>query len=207
MEDLSNNIAFNQIFHTIPEFDEILNNTVRVSNVINDSFEEENKYKYVISDEGKSQLKYCKFQDIDNPINDTCPITQESFSKNDDVIVLPCNHCFTPDAINTWLENESAICPVCRHELQNKEIENPEYNRPRTNNRSRIARRNGFRVAQPPMSLLSNPFNELFQQVERNNNTVFNDTNTYGSRLMREIFSMINEEDDLQQAIEQSLHT
>ena len=91
--------------------------------------------------------------------------------------------------------------------MQNKEIENPEYNRPRTNNRSRIARRNGFRVAQPPMSLLSNPFNELFQQVERNNNTVFNDTNTYGSRLMREIFSMINEEDDLQQAIEQSLHT
>ena len=94
---------------------------------------------------------------------------------------------------------------MCRYEFKNKEIENPEYNRPTPPIRRRRARRNGFRLAQPSIDIINNPFAQLIQEMQVNNNAQLPDNNTYGARLMQEIFGMINEEDDLQRAIEQSL--
>ena len=51
-----------------------------------------------------------------------CPITQSEFVEGDAVLVLPCGHAFLKDAIQTWLETESAECPVCRHALPSFEI-------------------------------------------------------------------------------------
>lgn len=51
-----------------------------------------------------------------------CPITQSEFVEGDAVLVLPCGHAFLKDAIQTWLETESAECPVCRHALPSHEI-------------------------------------------------------------------------------------
>jgi hypothetical protein len=51
-----------------------------------------------------------------------CPITQSEFVEGDAVLVLPCGHAFLKDAIQTWLETESAECPVCRHALPSCEI-------------------------------------------------------------------------------------
>ena len=51
-----------------------------------------------------------------------CPITQSEFVEGDAVLVLPCGHAFLKDAIQTWLETESAECPVCRHALPSYEI-------------------------------------------------------------------------------------
>jgi len=53
-----------------------------------------------------------------------CPITQSEFGEGDAVLVLPCGHAFLKDAIQTWLETESAECPVCRHALPSYEIIN-----------------------------------------------------------------------------------
>jgi hypothetical protein len=50
-----------------------------------------------------------------------CPITQAEFAKGDPVLVLPCGHAFMKDAIQTWLETESAECPVCRQALPSRE--------------------------------------------------------------------------------------
>jgi hypothetical protein len=53
-----------------------------------------------------------------------CPIMQSELDKGDVVLALPCGHVFLKDAIQTWLETESAECPVCRHALPSCEIMN-----------------------------------------------------------------------------------
>ena len=45
-----------------------------------------------------------------------------------EIIKLPCNHSFIPDAIEKWLKEENAICPICRYTLDSKEVENPQHN-------------------------------------------------------------------------------
>ena len=54
----------------------------------------------------------------------TCPILLEDFKEGDNIVKLPCNHCFFPSAIKSWLENEKAECPVCRYTLKHIEIKN-----------------------------------------------------------------------------------
>ena len=58
--------------------------------------------------------------------NKCCPITQAELAEGDAVLVLPCGHAFASDAIQTWLETESATCPVCRHSLPSREIHEPD---------------------------------------------------------------------------------
>jgi len=208
MGDLSNNIyyAFNEQFNTIHEMDEILNNAIVVNNAMNQSFEEdENKYKYVLSSEGKEELLKCKYNKHGDHLNEICPITQEEFTLDNDIIMLPCKHCFDPEAITNWLEKESAVCPVCRYKLQNKEVENPIHTTPAPI-RTIPPPNNHSPIDQSHIDLLNNPFAQIFQQMQENNNiTQLSNDNTYGSRLMHEIFIMINHEDDLLQAIQQSL--
>jgi hypothetical protein len=51
------------------------------------------------------------------PLNDTCPITQEEFTNNDEVTIIKnCGHIFKTRAINNWLF-EHQTCPVCRHNI------------------------------------------------------------------------------------------
>jgi hypothetical protein len=51
-----------------------------------------------------------------------CPITQAEFTEGDAALTLPCGHVFIKYAIQTWLETESAECPVCRHALPSREV-------------------------------------------------------------------------------------
>ena len=51
-----------------------------------------------------------------------CSITQESFKENQEITQLPCKHIFETDSIIMWLKEESHRCPVCRYELDFKEI-------------------------------------------------------------------------------------
>ena len=99
-----------------------------VENVINNyveerSLREQKKYKYVISDAGKRQLKQIKYNSTCN--QDTCTITLNKFEENEILIQLPCNHIFSKDAILQWLENEHAHCPMCKYKLDSikKEVE------------------------------------------------------------------------------------
>ena len=78
-------------------------------------------YKQVLSEKGEDQLTEIKFSNTDKT-NNICPIFQITFSDHDMVIELPCKHIFTPDAIKKWLNEEQAICPVCRFELHSKEV-------------------------------------------------------------------------------------
>ena len=71
---------------------------------------------------------------IDLSLNSMCPIMQTDLENGMTVIQLECKHCFIPEAINKWLKEEKAECPVCRFALDSKEIkdnsiQNDRYNR------------------------------------------------------------------------------
>ena len=50
---------------------------------------------------------------------------QTEFEEEQYIIRLPCNHNFTPFAINKWLD-EKPECPVCRYQLDSVEIKRYE---------------------------------------------------------------------------------
>ena len=106
------------------------NSNFLLNHVINRSFHEKPIYKNVISEKGLLELEERKFNQSDK--NHSCPIFQVNFTNESDIIKLPCNHVFTPDAIKKWLKEENAICPVCRYKLDSVEIKN-ETATPSTN--------------------------------------------------------------------------
>ncbi len=64
-----------------------------------------------------NSLNYTTFNNINNPINNTCPITHEQFTANDNVIqIIPCGHIFNETSLLRWLETNST-CPMCRYNL------------------------------------------------------------------------------------------
>ena len=106
-------------------FNNLLNNTNNnnrsLNNVYQDSLlNDKPKYKNVLSDKGKQQLKNILFKDS-SKYNNSCPIYYTDFQEDDNVIELPCKHCFTPEAIEKWLKEEQALCPICRFKLDSKE--------------------------------------------------------------------------------------
>lgn len=104
--------------------------------VLQESFQDSlTPFKKVISKEAKNKLKKIKFKES-KKLNDICPIFQEKFEEEDEVIELPCNHCFIPGAIERWLEKEKNICPVCRFEFDWVEKRAPPPVTPRTYRRS-----------------------------------------------------------------------
>ena len=57
------------------------------------------------------------YSNINNPINDSCPITHEDF--NDDSIVCQISHChhnFNKNALVNWLK-QNYTCPICRYNI------------------------------------------------------------------------------------------
>ena len=92
-------------------------------NILNMSFiNDKNKYKLVLSEDSyEDVLKIEKYTSASaaeasaSAAEDTCPIMSTKFVEGQDIIRLPCNHCFEPDAIKQWLTEEKAECPVCRY--------------------------------------------------------------------------------------------
>ena len=78
-------------------------------------------YKNRIQKKGLSELKNEKYN-TQKHVNESCPITLQDFSNNEtEVTTMPCNHCFIPEAIRSWLE-EKPECPVCRQEMDSVEV-------------------------------------------------------------------------------------
>jgi SUMO ligase MMS21 Smc5/6 complex component len=97
---------------------------VHVANVMEASLYDRSPVRTVISPDAMQHLlQTAVVLHPSAPDNDECcPITQDKLMEGDAVLVLPCGHSFMKDAIQTWLETESAECPVCRHALPSREI-------------------------------------------------------------------------------------
>jgi len=92
--------------------------------LINRSFAEDSpKYKYILSENGKSQIQFKKFNKTDFFDQLSCPITQDQFEDDQIIAQLPCQHIFEKEAIMKWVQNENASCPSCRFKLDSVEEE------------------------------------------------------------------------------------
>ena len=59
------------------------------------------------------------YRDIATPINNSCPISMDTFNDNDTVtIIRHCSHIFNTDEITTWFQS-NCRCPVCRYDIRN----------------------------------------------------------------------------------------
>jgi hypothetical protein len=98
------------------------------------------------------------FSQISEPLNATCPITQNEFSPNDEVYQIShCRHLFTPSALQTWFENNTH-CPLCRFDIRTNN--NAPTNTPNetndTNANRPVSLHTLLNSAQPSLDLFSN---------------------------------------------------
>lgn len=81
--------------------------------------------KKVIANTELNKLQHITFKKEDElHTNIECPIMCYEFSKNEEIIKLPCQHNYNKDAILKWLKQESHTCPICRYEFEYTEISN-----------------------------------------------------------------------------------
>ena len=60
-----------------------------------------------------------KYGDILNPLNRECPISLDSFTDDDTVMVIRhCNHIFKQNSLMGWFRGH-CVCPVCRYDIRN----------------------------------------------------------------------------------------
>jgi hypothetical protein len=90
--------------------------------ILHQSLYDRNPIKNVVTEEVKNGLSTIKFKDAkDREKNDKCLISMEKFDEEDDIIQLPCNHCFCVEPVMQWLTEESCECPVCRYKFDSIE--------------------------------------------------------------------------------------
>jgi hypothetical protein len=181
-------------------------------NVISQSLNQPSLYKNVISDEGKTTIKKIKYKSND-VFNASCPISLVDFEEEQEVIALPCNHCFFPESIEKWLQEEKAECPVCRFKLKSKEIKYNEDDNNNNNNNNIM--RNFIQHNTLNDHTLLNQRNNLFRSL-RNSYTqnYFSDIteHPYGPSRQLEVIphsyitNVHEENNDIELAIYLSLH-
>jgi len=128
--DLNMNLA-DEFFNTLPlplSRPSLLNRTINFNpftewggeQAFMNSFSQRNAYKKVADDKSIETIKRIKYKkDFEQK---ECPIMMTEFKEGEEISQLPCNHLFGTDAITRWLKNENYKCPVCRYEMNFKEV-------------------------------------------------------------------------------------
>ena len=116
-----------------------LTNTSRINRIHTQPFSLASIFQDVIvrptPEQIESSTERLNFSEIENPVNSRCPITQEEFNPNDEVIqIRHCRHCFTPASLTNWFAS-NVRCPVCRYDIRNNTDRTSERN---TNNENNI---------------------------------------------------------------------
>jgi hypothetical protein len=96
-----------------------------LNRILNESLLDKIAYKKILSEKGNEQLKTIKYTK-DKFDQDSCCIMFYDFEEGQDVIQLPCKHIFDPSGIKIWLKEEQAKCPICRFELNSKEVKDED---------------------------------------------------------------------------------
>lgn len=121
------NELFNNILINLDDFrmeETYINNSYDDISFINNTFNDIPTYKKVFDVVSHGYLlEHCLYSSEYHK-NIQCPIYMVDFEEGDEVVSLPCKHCFVSEAIHNWLENESYFCPCCRYELPSIEIKN-----------------------------------------------------------------------------------
>ena len=60
---------------------------------------------------------------LENNLDKCCSVCMDELVKDNEVIILPCEHIFHTNCIEEWLSKYNYNCPVCK-----KEVGKPKYN-------------------------------------------------------------------------------
>ena len=70
------------------------------------------------------------FSSIENPVNNSCPITLANFHPDSSVMqILHCGHIFSSENINMWFRN-NVRCPVCRYDIREYNVQDNSNQQP-----------------------------------------------------------------------------
>ena len=107
----TNNEEINQ--NMVDDAMENLSNLEEVRINLNRDFQELSRRNLVnLLSENITKLRY---GDIENPLNDTCSITHDTFEPDHEVAFIDeCGHIFKYDALLNWIIQHQS-CPNCRH--------------------------------------------------------------------------------------------
>ena len=214
--------TFTNTYATSTDFSTLLTNNA-VNRLLQSSFYDKAKYKNILSEKGKDELKTIIYTN-NLQTNANCPIYQVEFTEGMEIIKLSCNHSFIPEAIHKWLSEEKAMCPVCRLELDSEEIEDTDnigqsnedfinslrrsYEYPRNHLRWR-SRRNA--VPEQSQEEIEEPTEEEMEESETENSQL--QTSNLERIATNYVYNLLNQvineeaEQNLQQAILNSLDT
>jgi hypothetical protein len=100
------------------QFSRILNSFLEPINIVPTQTQIENATRNIL------------YGDILDPINNSCPISLETFIDTSNVTMIrPCRHIFNRNNLMAWF-NSNCKCPVCRYDIRNY---NPDDNNSNTN--------------------------------------------------------------------------
>lgn len=72
----------------------------------------------------ESGSRLVRYGDITRPLSETCPISMERFSIDDQVRQIhQCGHIFMPSEFDEWFQS-NVRCPVCRFDIRNHTTSN-----------------------------------------------------------------------------------
>jgi len=110
------------------------------------------------------------FRDVIDPVNRTCPISQDEFQDDDDVTVIRhCGHIFRQEDFQTWFRS-NVRCPLCRYDIR-------EYRR---GGGGALSRQNSMRRENSPISGSSTQVNipiDSNSDINTNSDTNSNSSN------------------------------
>jgi hypothetical protein len=74
----------------------------------------------------ESASRLVRYGDITRPLSETCPISMDRFSIDDQVRQIhQCGHIFMPSEFDEWFQS-NVRCPVCRFDIRNHTTSNTE---------------------------------------------------------------------------------
>jgi hypothetical protein len=75
---------------------------------------QEYEYDDVICTLDNEEITKLKTEILENDHENSCVICMDLMEKNQEILVLPCNHYFHNSCINNWLLNYNYKCPICK---------------------------------------------------------------------------------------------
>jgi hypothetical protein len=120
-DEFENNISYLFRFDTL--FPNSTTNTTNSTNSSDISYNiitinDNNKHLLDISNNNIDIFNILDYRNIENPLNDICPITRDRFYLDQNVYMIKkCKHIFNKSALNIWINNNNT-CPTCRTDIR-----------------------------------------------------------------------------------------
>jgi hypothetical protein len=142
------------------QFSRILNSFLEPINIVPTQTQIENATRNIL------------YGDILDPINNSCPISLETFIDTSNVTMIRhCRHIFNRNNLMAWF-NSNCKCPVCRYDIRNYNPDNNNNN----NNQQQIGQENEEENESEEIDSENNP--EINEQNRLNSNTSNLNNNT-----------------------------